>query len=74
MAVEEVRIFVRTILFVTLTIFYKEFAIEIPDAEADEIQTVQQGNTSCHIPFAASAHVISSAIDYIAKTPEGLSL
>ncbi|KAI9572891.1 acyl carrier protein [Boletus coccyginus] len=32
----------------------EEFAIEIPDAEADEIKTVQQ------------------AIDYIAKTPEGL--
>ncbi|KAI0067742.1 acyl carrier protein [Artomyces pyxidatus] len=33
----------------------EEFSIEIPDAEADEIKTVQQ------------------AIDYIAKTPEGVS-
>ncbi|KAF8237768.1 acyl carrier protein [Tricholoma matsutake] len=33
----------------------EEFSIEIPDAEADEIRTVQQ------------------AIDYIAKTPEGMS-
>ncbi|KAI8981282.1 acyl carrier protein-like protein [Trametes punicea] len=32
----------------------EEFAIEIPDGEADEIKTVQQ------------------AIDYIAKTPEGV--
>ncbi|KAF5356014.1 hypothetical protein D9756_003836 [Leucocoprinus leucothites] len=33
----------------------EEFSIEIPDAEADEIQTVQQ---------------VLLAIDYIAKTPE----
>ncbi|KAI0280651.1 acyl carrier protein [Russula aff. rugulosa BPL654] len=43
MAVEEVRFYCR-----------REFSIEIPDEEADAIQTVQQ------------------AIDYIAKTPEGM--
>ncbi|KAI0080093.1 acyl carrier protein [Panus rudis PR-1116 ss-1] len=37
-----------------VTCLNQEFAIEIPDAEADAIKTVQQ------------------AIDYIAKTPEGL--
>ena len=53
----------------------KEFGIEIPDAEADEIQTVQQGKAK---RFAASWTqrflIILPAIDYISKTPEGQKL
>ena len=43
MAVEEVCILRVFRLPIYSHIFTKEFGIEIPDAEADEIQTVQQG-------------------------------
>lgn len=42
MAVEEVFLLFLILLLLDATIM-QEFAIEIPDAEADEIQTVQQG-------------------------------
>lgn len=51
----------------------QEFSIEIPDAEADEIATVQQGACSARVlPFRQLTSC--SAIDYIAKTPEGMFL
>lgn len=49
----------------------QEFAIEIPDAEADEIQTVEQGLIlSLHVRDLGSFFLFP-AIEYIAKTPEG---
>ncbi|KAI0274629.1 acyl carrier protein [Gloeopeniophorella convolvens] len=49
----------------------EEFSIEIPDAEADEITTVQQGES--HRRFLRPLLLTSRlpAIDYIATTPEG---
>ena len=49
----------------------QEFAIEIPDAEADEIQTVQQGVWFRPLPLLGHVTHSFTAIDYIAKTPEG---
>jgi hypothetical protein len=48
----------------------QEFSIEIPDAEADEIKTVEQGMSWRNLR-AAYPDPAFSAIDYIAKTPEG---
>lgn len=44
MAIEEVRVFLSSNNTI-LTCLAQEFAIEIPDAEADEIKTVQQGRS-----------------------------
>jgi len=53
MAVEEVRGFTLPSHMIFLTFCYtKEFSIEIPDAEADEIQTVQQGTFLTRCPAA----------------------
>lgn len=52
MAIEEVRSLYSNISFLCLHIF-QEFSIEIPDAEADEIQTVGQG-TYCLVPPSGS--------------------
>ncbi|KAI0257568.1 acyl carrier protein-like protein [Lactifluus subvellereus] len=50
----------------------EEFSIEIPDVEADAIQTVQQGESwLCSFCSNVITCTSSSAIDYIAKTPEG---
>ncbi len=50
----------------------QEFAIEIPDAEADEIKTVSQGTCNFTCGNTCSDRVYrDTAIDYIAKTPEG---
>jgi len=43
MAVEEVRVSSLPTLEVIFISILQEFSIEIPDAEADEIQTVAQG-------------------------------
>jgi hypothetical protein len=43
MAVEEVRDHVHLHRELHQHVLQQEFAIEIPDAEADEIKTVQQG-------------------------------
>lgn len=51
----------------------QEFSIEIPDAEADEIQTVQQGKYALHYDIGVQLSLARLAIDYIAKTPEGRS-
>lgn len=54
--------------------YLKEFAIVIPDEEADLIETVDQGT---HFIFPSPElynMTVSSAVDYIAKTPEGLLL
>jgi len=48
----------------------QEFAIEIPDAEADEIRTVQQGKLFSALGICPRLQPFT-AIDYIAKTPEG---
>ncbi|THH06615.1 hypothetical protein EW146_g9559 [Bondarzewia mesenterica] len=49
-----------------------EFSIEIPDAEADEIKTVQQGVylRPLSVRILESDFSCLLAIDYIAKTPE----
>ena len=54
-------------------LYLQEFAIVIPDAEADEIQTVDQG-VYFFPRYLGHSMTLSSAIDYIAKTPEGLLL
>lgn len=54
--------------------YLKEFAIVIPDEEADLIESVDQG---AHFIFTSPElynMTVSSAVDYIAKTPEGLLL
>lgn len=60
----------------------QEFAIEIPDAEADEIKTVHQGARNQRLPCLSSWLTVSvlvleslscAAIEYISKTPEGES-
>ena len=78
MAVEEVRLLsIRNIISTHIhsNISLQEFSIEIPDAEADEIKTVQQGTLINLKAFLVIlTRVSSSAIDYIAKTPEGTCL
>ena len=50
----------------------QEFAIEIPDAEADAITTVGQGETVFVLSTSFDpANTLTIAIDYISKTPEG---
>ncbi len=68
MAVEEVRLSHSRL--VHSNVIPQEFSIEIPDVEADEIQTVQQGMV--YIPSILCVSRTFSAIDYIAKTPEGM--
>ena len=53
-------------------LYLQEFSIVIPDVEADEIQTVGQGVYSFHVTWNVRWQFFFSAIDYIAKTPEGL--
>jgi NADH dehydrogenase (ubiquinone) 1 alpha/beta subcomplex 1, acyl-carrier protein len=76
MAVEEVRNYRAKFRTIAHQFLLQEFNIEIPDAEADEIKTVEQGAFShlpLHLPLRAASHNFISAIDYIAKTPEGKS-
>lgn len=56
MAVEEVSSISLISALLLNPLARQEFSIEIPDAEADEIKTVEQ------------------AIEYIAKTPDGMRL
>ena len=71
MAVEEVGPLSYSIICsLTCSFSLQEFAIEIPDAEADEIKTVQQGMQRAG-PTLLDLTIFLTAIDYIAKTPEG---
>ena len=58
-----------------ISMIMKEFGIEIPDAEADEIKTVKQGLSILTVPWHVLVFMLNCysllAIDYIAKTPDG---
>lgn len=69
MAVEEVRQCSYVIDTCQSCTCVQEFGIEIPDEEADEIRTVQQGLHPFY-SLSTAADSCYAAIDYIAKTPE----
>ncbi|KAG6845161.1 hypothetical protein H0H87_012957 [Tephrocybe sp. NHM501043] len=49
----------------------EEFAIEIPDEEADAITTVQEGIALRHFAFRFGAEIpVLPAIDYVSRSPE----
>ena len=65
----------KLIHLLTTSTIMKEFGIEIPDAEADEIKTVQQGQSAHTVSWQLPGLMLwccsLPAIDYIAKTPDG---
>jgi NADH dehydrogenase (ubiquinone) 1 alpha/beta subcomplex 1, acyl-carrier protein len=71
MAVEEVHPSLTIVDPYLIHCYDQEFGIEIPDEEADEIKTVQQGlHLDSFYSVSTAADSFYAAIDYIAKTPE----